>query len=156
MTALLVDRSMGNGRIEYFQWSNVKERVCFVVSLQRTRVAPSFEGPMTAIKKGSIRVGNMDFRWSVFRQPTWARGAHDVYVLRGLAILVEPPEQSRRELILEFEMNRARHGDMPQHQRFHVPDVRLIEAVESAMRAGYDPASRGKRFVYEAGALQPR
>jgi hypothetical protein len=111
---------------------------------------------MAAIKKGSIRIGEIDFRWSVFRQPTWARGSHDAYVLRGLAILVEPPEQSRRELVLEFEIDRSRHGDMPQHQRFRIPDGRLIEAVESAMRAGYDPESRGKRFVYEAGALQPR
>ena len=27
---------------------------------------------MTAIKKGSIRIGEMDFRWSVFRQPAWS------------------------------------------------------------------------------------
>ena len=111
---------------------------------------------MAAIKKGSIRVGEMDFRWSVFRQPAWSRGAHDAYVLRGLAILVEPPEQSRRELVLEFEIDRSRHGDMPQHQRFRIPDGRLIEAVESAMQAGYDPETRGKRFVYEAGTLRPR
>lgn len=111
---------------------------------------------MAAIKKGSIRIGEMDFRWMVFRQPAWSRGPHDAYVLRGLAILVEPPEQSRRELVLEFEIDRRQHGDMPQHQRFHIPDGRLIEAVENAIRAGYDPESRGKRFVYEAGTLQPR
>ena len=111
---------------------------------------------MATIKKGSIRIGEMDFRWSVFRQPTWTRGRNDAYVLLGLAILVQPPEQSRRELVLEFDIDRSRHGDMPQHQRFRIPDGRLIEAVESAMRAGYDPESRGKRFVYEAGTLQPR
>ena len=98
----------------------------------------------------------MDFRWSVFRQPAWSTGPHDAHVLRGLAILVEPPEQSRRELVLEFEIDRRRHGDMPQHQRFRIPDSRLIEAVESAMLSGYDPQSRGRRFVYEAGTLQPR
>lgn len=111
---------------------------------------------MATIKKGSIRIGETDFRWSLYRQPTWARGQNDVPVLLGLAILVEPPQQSHRELVLEFDIDRSRHGDMPQHQRFRIPDSRLIEAVESAMRAGYDPESRGKRFVYEAGTLQPR
>ena len=111
---------------------------------------------MAAIKNGSIRIGEIDFRWSVFRQPRWATGPHEAYVLRGLAILVEPPDQSRRELVLEFDIERGRHGDMPQHQRCRIPDGRLIEAVESAMRAGYDPESRGKRFVYQAGTLQPR
>jgi len=47
---------------------------------------------MAAVKKGIVKVGEIDFRWSVFRQPTWTSG----------------------------------------------------------------PGSRGKRFVYEAGPLQPR
>jgi hypothetical protein len=111
---------------------------------------------MAAIKKGVVKVGEIDYRWSVFRQPTWTRGRDQEFILLGLAILVEPPEPSRRELLLEFEIDRTRHGDMPHHQRFHVPDGRLVEAIESAMRAGWDPDSRGKRFVYEAGTLQPR
>lgn len=78
------------------------------------------------------------------------------YTLLGLAILVEHPQPSHRDLLLEFDIDRKRHGDMPQHQRFHIHDGRLVEAIESAMEAGYDPASRGKRFVHEAGALQPR
>jgi hypothetical protein len=111
---------------------------------------------MAAIKKGVVKVGEIDYRWSVFRRPTWTRGRDQEFILLGLAILVEPPEPSRRELLLEFEIDRTRHGDMPHHQRFHVPDGRLVEAIESAMRAGWDPDSRGKRFVYEAGTLQPR
>jgi hypothetical protein len=59
-------------------------------------------------------------------------------------------------MLLEFDIDRTRHGDMPQHQRFHIHDGRLIEAIKSAMTAGWRPDSRGKRFVYEAGALQPR
>ena len=111
---------------------------------------------MATVKKGIVKVGEIDFRWTVFRQPTWATGRHDKLSLLGLAILVEHPEPSHRDLLLEFEIDRTRHGDMPQHQRFHIPDGRLIEAIESAIESGYDPDSRGKRFVYEAGALQPR
>jgi hypothetical protein len=111
---------------------------------------------LASAKNGIVRVGEVDFRWSVFRQPTWTRGHNDVPILLGMAILVEPPEQSRRVLVLEFEIDRNRHGDMPQHQRFRLPDGRLIEAIEGAIRAGYDPDSRGKCFVFEAGALQPR
>jgi hypothetical protein len=110
-----------------------------------------------AVKKGLIKVGEIDFRWSVFRQPTWTRGrAQDVATLLGLAILVEHPEPSRRDLLLEFDIDRTRHGDMPQHQRFRLPDDRLIAAIQDALQAGYDPDSRGKRFVYAAGPLQPR
>ena len=105
---------------------------------------------MAAINKGVVKVGDADYRWSVFRQPRWSTGRTHGYTLLGLAILVEPPEPSRRDLLLEFGIDPKHHGDMPQHQRFLVPDGRLVEAIECAMRAGYDPDSRGKRFVYEA------
>ncbi len=111
---------------------------------------------MSAVKKGTVKVGEVVYRWSVFRQPTWTRGRDHGHTLLGLAILVEPPEPSHRELILEFNIDRTRHGDMPQHQRFRIHDGRLVEAIECAIRAGWDPDSRGKCFVYEAGALQPR
>jgi len=110
---------------------------------------------MATVKRGIVKAGEIDFRWSVFRLPTWTR-VQDVPKLLGLAILVEHPEPSRRDLLLEFDIDRTRHGDMPQHQRFHIHDGRLIEAIESAIESGYDPDSRGKRFVYEAGVLQPR
>jgi hypothetical protein len=111
---------------------------------------------MATIKKGIVKVGEIDFRWSVFRQPTWATARHDKLSLLGVAILVEHPEPSRRDLLLEFDIDPTRHGDMPQHQRFRITDGRLVEAIESAMSAGWDAESRGKRFVYEAGTLQPR
>lgn len=106
-------------------------------------------------KNGLIRVGGADYRWSILRQPRWTMGRIHGYTLLGLAVLVEPAEGSRRELLLEFDIERGRHGDMPQHQRFHIRDGRLIQAIEEAIEAGWDPNSRGKRFVYEAGHLQP-
>jgi hypothetical protein len=111
---------------------------------------------MASMKKGIVKVGGADYRWSVYHQPTWTTGRSPGYTLLGLAVLVEPAEPRRRQLLLEFAIDRTRHGDMPQHQRFRLHDGRLIESIESAMKAGWDPASRGKRFVYEAGPLQPR
>ncbi len=112
---------------------------------------------MTFIKKGIVKAGEKDYRWSVFRQPRWATRETRIrgYTLLGLAIFVESLEPSHRELLLEFEIDQTRHGDMPQHQRFRVGEHRLVQAIEGAMDAGWDPSSRGKRFVYAAGALQP-
>jgi hypothetical protein len=111
---------------------------------------------MATVKKGIVNVGGTDYRWSVLRQPTWTREENQCHKLLGVAILVESLEPSRRELVLAFDIDQTRHGDMPHHQRFHLHDGRLVEAIETAMSAGWDPESRGKRFVYEAGALQPR
>jgi len=108
------------------------------------------------VKKGIVKVDGADYRWSVLRQPTWTKGRNQEFALLGLAILVEPPDASHRELLLQFDIERTRHGYMPQHQRFRIHDSCLIEAIEDAMRAGWNPESRGKRFVYDAGALQPR
>jgi hypothetical protein len=44
---------------------------------------------------------------------------------------------------------------MPEHVRFRVPNKRLIQSVENAIEAGYDPDSRGKDFVFEAGSVSP-
>jgi hypothetical protein len=100
---------------------------------------------------GVIRVGDAEFSWSVYRQPTWVSDQG----LLGLAILVEPRTVSRRKLILEFNFDKSSHRAMPQHQRFRIPDKRLIQCVESAIEAGYDPGSRGKDYCFDAGATNP-
>jgi len=105
--------------------------------------------------EGIIKVQGTDYRWSVHRQPTWATGQHEQYKLRGLAILVEPLQVSRRQLILEFSIDASRHGDLPQHQRFRIHPGRLAQGIEDALNAGWDPESRGKPFIHEAGQLQP-
>lgn len=111
---------------------------------------------MSGNKNGILKVGSVEYRWSVYGLPTWATRLHDKHSLVGLRIMAEPPQPSRRPLILEFAIERGRHGDMPQHQRFRISERRLGEAIEGAIEAGWDPDSRGKAFVYEAGALQPK
>ena len=109
---------------------------------------------MAAITPGIIKVGGTDYRWSIFRQPTFTRDENQHHKLLGLAILVESLVPSRRELILQFDVHPTAHRDLRKHQRFLVTDGRLVEAIEGAMSAGWEPESRGKRFVYEAGAIQ--
>ncbi len=108
------------------------------------------------MNEGIVNVQGVDYRWSVHRQPTWATGRFEQYELRGLAILVEPLQASRRQLILEFSIDSSRHGDMPQHQRFHIHPGRLTQSIADAIEAGWNPESRGKPFTHEAGQLQPR
>jgi hypothetical protein len=101
------------------------------------------------VKNGTIQIDGADFKWSVFRQPRWSNtGGHK---LLGLAILVESPTKSHRELLLEFSIDRTLHGDMPQHQRFRINEKRLSECIRAAMAAGWDPTSRGKLFRFDAG-----
>src|SRR5262245_61273247 len=116
---------------------------------------------MSNVRASVVRVGDAEFRWSVLHEPTWARDRHDLAIVVGLAILVEPPEPSHRELLLQFDVDRSRgkksrHRNMPERQRFRIHEGRLVEAIQGAMLAGWDPSSRGKRFVYQAGALRPR
>jgi hypothetical protein len=102
------------------------------------------------MKNGSIvKVGKDEFEWSIHRQPRWTGDG----VLLGLAILVKPTERSRRELILEFSIERTRQGEIPQQQRNPVSNRRLIECIQNAMDAGWDPESRGKPFFFAAGAV---
>jgi len=102
-------------------------------------------------KSGTVQVEGVEYRWSLYRQPRWTstRG------LVGMAILVEVMNAGRRPLLLEFPIDPTRHGDMPQHQRFRVSNRRLVECVQSAIHAGWDPNSRGKRFVFDVGPASP-
>src|ERR1700722_3519627 len=104
------------------------------------------------LKSGTIKVEGAEYRWSIYRQPGWVseRG------LVGMAILVETMKSSARELLLEFAMDHPTgHRCMPAHARFRISNRRLIECVQNAIRTGWDPNSRGKRFIFDAGSVKP-
>ena len=103
------------------------------------------------LKSGNIQVEGVEYRWSVYCQPNWVSDRGFV----GMAILVEAIECSKRELLLEFAMDHPTgHRCMPSHVRFRISNRRLIECVQNAMRAGWDPKSRGKRFNFDAGSVK--
>ena len=107
---------------------------------------------LTVPKSGTIQVEGVKYHWSIYRQPRWESTTRS---LLGLAISVRSIEPSKRELILQFAIDRNRHGDMPQHQRFRVSNPRLIECIKDALNSGWDPNSRGKRFVFDVGLVNP-
>jgi hypothetical protein len=101
------------------------------------------------MKKGAVKVGNVEYEWSIHRQPRWTGDG----VPLGWAILVKPTERPRRELIVEFAADRTRHGDMPQQPRLQLANRRLIECIQNAIDAGWDPESKGKPFFFAAGPV---
>jgi hypothetical protein len=103
------------------------------------------------MKKGAVQVDGIAYRWSIYRQPRWTGTG----VLLGLAILVKAVDSSGRELVLEFAIDSTRHGDMPQHERSRVSNRRLIECIQNARNAGWDPDTRGKFFFFDAGPVNP-
>jgi len=104
------------------------------------------------MKSGIIQVEGIEYRWSIYRQPRWTGEG----VPLGLAILVKAVKSNGRELVLEFAINATRHGDMPQQQRSRVSNRRLIECIQRARTAGWDPDTRGKHFFFDAGAVDPK
>jgi hypothetical protein len=103
------------------------------------------------MKNGTVQIDDVEYRWSIYRQPRWTGTGG----LLGLAILVKAVHSSGRELVLEFAIDPTRHGDMPQHQRFRISNRRLIECIQNARNAGWDPDTRGKFFFCNAGPLNP-
>jgi hypothetical protein len=103
------------------------------------------------LKSGSVQIEDVEYRWSIHRQPRWTGDG----VLLGLAILVKAANASGRELVLEFAIETPRNGEMPSHQRFRVSKRRLIECIQNARKAGWNPDTRGKSFFFEAGAVNP-
>jgi hypothetical protein len=103
------------------------------------------------MKNGTVRVEDVEYHWSIYRQPRWTGTG----VPLGLAILVKAANSGGRELILEFAMGPTRHGDVPQPQRLRVSNRRLIECIQNARNAGWDPDTRGKFFFFDAGPVNP-
>jgi hypothetical protein len=103
------------------------------------------------MKTGLVRVEDVEYQWSIYRQPRWTGAG----ALLGLAVLVKAVSSSGRELVLEFAIDRTRHGDMPAHQSFRVSNRRLIECIQNARTSGWDPDTRGKHFFFDAGPMNP-
>ena len=98
-----------------------------------------------------VRVEDVEYHWSIYRRPRWTGAG----VLLGLAVLVKAVASSGRELVLEFAIAPSPHGDIPQHQSDRVSNRRLVECIQKARNAGWDPDTRGKHFFFDAGAVNP-
>ncbi|MBW3635941.1 MAG: hypothetical protein KY445_05665 [Armatimonadetes bacterium] len=93
----------------------------------------------------TVRVANQEFRWRVHRQPQWCTA--DGW--KGLALHVELAREPQRTLIIEFPFKVINHRNEPGKQRPKVTRKDVIVAISAALEAGWNPESRGKKFVFE-------
>ena len=56
------------------------------------------------MKSGIVQVDGVEYRWSIYRQPSWTSEG-----LVGMAILVEMMKSGARDLLLDFEMSGPGH-----------------------------------------------
>ena len=100
-----------------------------------------------AAEHGTIQVEGVEYLWSVRHQPRWTERR-----LVGLSIAVSL-SRSTKELLLEFRPDYSRHRNMPQHQRARITEQRLEKCIRGAIQSGWEPDSRGKPFVFDAGPM---
>jgi hypothetical protein len=93
----------------------------------------------------TVQVANQEFRWHIHRQPQWCT----VDGWKGLALHVELAHEPQRVLIIEFPFKVVNHRNDPGQQRPKVVEKDVITAVIAALEAGWNPESRGKRFVFQ-------
>ncbi len=99
-------------------------------------------------KEGLIVVEGVSLEWRLLSEPQWT--SEDGH--RGVRISVRSEEGRHRELILEFPFPNKRCGYrdlIPQlPQRPQISEKAIETNVRHAMTAGWDPASRGKAFIF--------
>ena len=95
-------------------------------------------------------VDGIAFRWSERRAPQWSPGHGWV----GLVITVEPVEDPQKVLVIEYPMPPGWKPSGVQARRIKRPSTvdngDFARQVGLALAAGWDPASRGKPFVFGA------
>lgn len=96
--------------------------------------------------EGGTVIDDISLRWELISEPQWSNSG-DGY--KGLCVSVRVADEARRELIIEYPYPTGSDGrPLPVPQR---PDLtsKLVEAsIRQAMDAGWDPLSRGKKFVF--------
>lgn len=105
-----------------------------------------------ALQKGTegglVTVEGESFQWSVRRAPQWFNGQ---WV--GLVITVEPAEDPRKVLVIEYPMPpdwRPTAGSLARRvARPPIASDDFAHQIARAMAAGWDPGSRGKPFVFD-------
>jgi hypothetical protein len=96
--------------------------------------------------EGLVTIDGINLLWELVSEPqVIAREC------RGLRISVQAEGAHNRELILEYPFPAKRNGvglpQVPQRPKF---SPKTVEAdIHKALAAGWDPASRGKAFIFQ-------
>jgi hypothetical protein len=89
---------------------------------------------------GVISVDGGDFAWRLHREPQWC--TTDGW--RGMVLAVRHVH-GQREALVEWPMPHVASNSVPYRQRPKIDAALLNHAVRSAIDAGWEPHSRGKR-----------
>ena len=97
-----------------------------------------------------LLVDGVVYRWAERRAPQWSPRHGWV----GLVITVEPAEDPQRPLVIEYPMPADWKPNGSMARRIKRPGAvdssDFANQVSKALAAGWDPASRGKPFVFVA------
>ena len=98
--------------------------------------------------EGSVVIENVAMHWALTSEPQWSNSG-DGY--KGMCFSVEVLGEARRELIIEYPYPKDRNGrPLPVPQRPTVTPKLVVGAIREALAVGWDPASRGRAFVFYA------
>ena len=96
--------------------------------------------------EGATTIDDVSMAWTLTSEPQWSNSG-DGY--KGMCLSVQVVDQARRELIIEYPYpvdNSGRPLSVP--QRPAVTPALVEVSIRQAIEAGWDPASRGKAFVF--------
>jgi hypothetical protein len=99
----------------------------------------------------AVTIDGFALIWTLHREQQWSTA--DGWM--GLAIHVRVAEATRRELHLEYPAVKTQKIGYTRTDRVvvNIRPAKVEEQIREAMEAGWDPASRGKPFVFEVSQL---
>lgn len=93
--------------------------------------------------KGLLRIEDVELQWSIQR---FGGVSNNTDTYRGLAVSVSLEPGRTKELIIEFPFEEYEYS--PPKSKAAFLD-RLRHVIHAAMEEGWNPAKRGKAFVYQ-------
>jgi hypothetical protein len=101
--------------------------------------------------ESALTIDGFKLNWRLHREQQWSTA--DGW--RGVAIHVTVAEGVRRELFLEYPAVKTQKVGFTRTDfvRQNISPAKVEAHIQQAMAAGWDPASRGKPFVYEVAEL---
>jgi hypothetical protein len=102
--------------------------------------------------QSAVTIDGFPMMWELHREQNWSDDQNPT----GMAIHVWVVGPVRRELYLEYPaVRKTQSGFAAPVLTIRPPIVasKVAGHIREAMAAGWDPESRGKPFVYEAGEL---
>ena len=101
--------------------------------------------------ENSVTIGGIALIWKLHREQQYSTA--DGW--KGVSIHVRVSEGTRRELRLEYPAVKTQKVGFTRTDRVvvNIRPAKVEEHIREAMEAGWDPASRGKPFVFEVSQL---